>query len=240
MKKITLVLTVVLFSFQAALQAQDFRFGFQVSPSFSWITTDDNRIEGNGSNLGLRLGMLGERYFAENYAIMFGLGFAFNQGGTIRHELGGQYWTNSDLSATELRFVTNGTDLKYKLQYLELPFALKMRTNTFGYMRGFFEIPRFVFGFNTKALGDIDQMGSDLDSEDEKINEDVNFFNLSWGLGGGLEYEVSENTSLVAGIFYNHGFLDITKDKGAEKNDGTSENSKGTIRGITIRLGVLF
>ena len=41
--------------------------------------------------------VIGEKYFAENYAFSFGIGFAFNQGGTLKHDVGGNLWPNSQL-----------------------------------------------------------------------------------------------------------------------------------------------
>ena len=239
MKKIVAAIAFLCCLSWSAQAQGEFRFGFQISPTFSWITTDDNQIDNNSSNLGLRLGMLGEKFFQEKYSILFGIGFAFNQGGTLRHTEGGNFWPNSDLSDPIYRNLPSGVNLKYSLQYIELPFALKMRTNEFGYMRAFFEIPRITIGMNTQARGDISSSNIENTSQ-ETIEDDVNFFNLSWGLGGGVEYNVSDNTALVGGIFYQHGFLDVTKDKNAVKSSGESEDSRGTIRGITIRLGVMF
>lgn len=240
MKKIVSTF-VFLCLFFSAIQAQDFRFGFQTSPTFSWITSDDTRINGNGTNLGFRLGMLGETYFRENYAFLFGIGFAFNQGGTLQHDMGGNFWPNSELSDPLFNDGNNaladGVNLKYGLQYIELPFALKLKTAEFGYMQGFFEIPRITLGFNTQARGAIE---SEISTEKEKIEKDVNLLSISWGVGGGLEYNLNENTALVGGIFYQQGFLDVTKDKNAVKSDGSAEDSKARIGSITIRIGVMF
>ena len=241
MKKIV-VFAAFLILLQQAAFSQEFRFGFQISPTFSWMSTSNNKINSNGTNLGLRLGMLGEKYFAENYAMLFGLGLVFNQGGTLKHDIGGNFWPNSSLSDPTLNdsddALPDGINLKYGLQYVELPFALKMRTQEFGYIRYFFEIPRITLGINTQSRGAI--TGGGIDTEKEDISDDVVFFNTSWGIGGGLEYSVNESTALVGGIFYQQGFADVTKDKNAVQSDGTAENSKGTIKSITIRIGVMF
>ena len=67
MKKIVAVLSCFAFSF-VILQAQsEIRFGFQLSPTFSWMTTNTNKINSSGTNIGLKLGMLGEMWFEENF-----------------------------------------------------------------------------------------------------------------------------------------------------------------------------
>jgi long-subunit fatty acid transport protein len=245
MKKIVLVLaffsgmTISMFAQLGDFEFDgDLRLGFQLSPSFSWMSTDDNFINGNGSNVGLKLGMLSEYYFRENYALVSGVSFAFNQGGTLRHTQGGNFWPNSQLSDLGLMELPDGVNLKYHIQYLEIPLGLKMRTKEFGYLRYFAEIPTFTLGFKLQARGDVKGTSS-LNRERENITEDVNLFNLTWGFGGGVQYSLSDNTALVGGIFYRQGFADVTDDA-AVKADGNRETSKGIIKSVTIRLGILF
>ena len=218
---------------------KELRLGFQLSPSFSFMSTDDNLINGNGTNLGLKLGMMSEYYFRENYAITSGLNFAFNHGGTLRHEVGGDFWAKSELSDLSLHELPDGVNLRYHIQYLEIPFGLKMRTREFGYLRYFAEIPTFTLGFKLQARGDV-RGTSNLDRERENITEDVNLFNLTWGFGGGVHYALSENTALVGGIIYRQGFADVTDDGGFRSDGMTREDSKGIIKSVTIRFGFLF
>jgi len=99
MKKIAFIILLFILGFQSVAQAQnDIRFGFQVSPNFTWINSNDNTINRDGSNIGLKLGVMGELYFAERYALTGGLGFAFGQGGALTHETGGNFFKESDLS----------------------------------------------------------------------------------------------------------------------------------------------
>ncbi|HHH50152.1 MAG TPA: PorT family protein [Saprospiraceae bacterium] len=246
MKKIV-TLAVFFFITLFSIKAQsDFRFGFQLSPTFSWMGTSNNKINGNGTNLGLKLGVIGEKYFRENYAIIGGLGFAFNQGGTLKHDIGGNFWPSSDLSNPDLNKEPNalpdGVNLKYGIQYVEIPFGLKMRTQEFGYLKYFAEIPVFTLGIRTQARGAVSATNG-LDTQKENIKDDVSLLNLSWGIGGGLEYSINGSTSLVAGLFFQNGFVDITNDKATQYisfDENPKENSKGTIGAITLRLGVMF
>ena len=245
MKKIV-VFTAFLTLFLTAAQAQDVRFGFQLSPAFSWMTSNTNKINSSGTNLGLKLGMVGEFYFQENYAVTSGLGFFFNTGGTLLHERAGKFWVNSELtescrSATESNTMTK---LKYNLQYVEIPIGLKMRTREFGYIRYFIE-PHLGFGFRTQATGDVTVTGSGGDCSDINIQKDVNLLNLFWGINSGIEYSISENTSLVGGVGLQFGFADATKDDDVvyldnNPNTPADEKSKGSIRAFVIKLGVIF
>jgi len=229
------------------LEAQnDFRFGFRLSPSFSWMSTDNNKINSNGTNLGLKLGVLGEFYFRENYAFIGGLGFSFNHGGTLKHDIGGNFWPESNLSSPDLNTGDNplqdGVNLKYGIQYVEIPFGLKMRTQEFGYLRYFAEIPVFTLGVRSQSRGDISANG-DNNAEKENIKDDVALLNLSWGLGGGVEFGVNESTSIVAGLFFQNGFIDVTNNDATQyfgSDEKPREDSKATIKAITLRIGVMF
>jgi len=216
----------------------ELRLGFQLSPSISWLSTDDNAINGNGSVLGMRLGMMGEYYFRENYALISGINFAFNQGGRLLHEEGGNIWSKSELSDTGLTALPNGVNLKYHIQYIEVPLGLKMRTKEFGYIRYFAEIPLFSLGVRVQARGDIEGT-SRLDTERENIRNDVNLFNVNWGFGGGIHYALSEDTAFIGGLYYQQGISDVTDNAGF-KRSGEQEDSKAVIKSITLRIGILF
>ena len=111
----------------------DVRFGFQLSPTFSWMSANINQINPSGTAIGVKLGMLGEYFFSDNYAVTFGLGFAFNSGGTLLYEEAGQYWTQSDVPDEAFSDPTTKTfpamsKLQYNLQFVELPIGLKLKT----------------------------------------------------------------------------------------------------------------
>lgn len=250
MKKIAVAISFFIFLNTSIFAQQSFRFGIQASPTITWMTSADKKINGNGSTVGFKLGVVGESYFAENYAFTFGIGFAFNQGGTLKHDIGGNLWPNSPLSSDVYKTgpaMPDGVNLKYGLQYVEIPLGLRLRSQEFGYLRYFAELPVFTIGFLTQAKGAI--TGTTMDTDKEDISKDVNSFAFSWGLGGGIEYSLGTQTSLVAGIYYQNYITDVTEDDGdkfTERDQDdlpvttAKENSKGLIRGLTLRLGVMF
>ena len=234
MKKIVAIAAFfVLLAQLSFAQSTDLRLGFQVSPTFSTMSTDENTVNGNGTNLGLKLGLAGEVFFRENYAFTIGLGFAFNSGGTLRHDVQSMPWRDGDteLPAGVIPPFPPGTDLKYNLQYVEIPFGLKFRTNEIGYIRYYAEVPTFNLGFRSQSRGDIEYPGINEDNID--IKKEVVPISLSWGVGGGIEYSVNASTSLVAGLAYQRVFTDVTKDY-------DDDDSKANINNFILRLGVLF
>jgi len=209
------------------------------------------------------LAILGEKYFAENYAFTFGIGFAFNQGGKLSHDIGGNLLPKSELSDESLQDnvapdLPDDVNIKYGIQYIEMPFGFKMRTQEFGYMKYYAELPRFILGIRSQARGDINGTytdGTNLSTEKENIKQDVNIIGLSWGLGLGAEYSLNENTAVVGGIYFQNSMFDITRNKGTRfilNDNGTpdietddfydneKEDAKATLGALTIRLGVIF
>ncbi|MEN0004833.1 MAG: porin family protein [Bacteroidota bacterium] len=245
MKKIVVLLAffTCLASIAVAQEEKEIRFGFHLSPTFNWMSANTNDINPSGTNLGLRLGMIGEYYFRENYAITTGIGFIFNHGGTLQHENSGRYWTRTDLPIPDGTDMPDGVSLDYGIQYLEIPLGLKMRTREFGYIRYYAE-PSVILGIKTQARGKVEQF-SQIDSEEQfNIRDEVNLLNMSWGIGGGVEYSISENTRLIGGLALHFGFLDVTDDNGQvndpDRPDPVEEDSKGITRSLTIRIGIMF
>lgn len=244
MKKIALALGF-LFALQGIVSAQsEFRFGVQASPTWSWLRTDDKLIENTGSNWGLKFGVLGEYYFAPNYAFTGGLGFGFNHGGTLLNGYNQSVpWPNTDLSNPLLDTLPKDAKLHYRLTYVEIPFGLRFRggSNEDSRLKFYAEAPVFSIGFLTKALGDI--RGTAIDqTEDENIRDDVNGLSLSWGVGAGIEYEAASNATIVAGLFFQQQFTDMTDDSGSVQRNGDwkQEKSKGAFNALSLRLAFFF
>lgn len=250
MKNVMIVLALVCAVLTQLPAQYGFRFGVQASPMFTWLDTDDRFINANGQNLGFRIGTKIDYFFADKYAFTTGLNLGLNQGGRLLHDFGGDLLKKSELGPP-YNSLPDGSNIRYHINYIDVPFGLHLLTNEiFRDFRFFFEIPVFNFAFLYNAKGDI--VGPGLTTlEGETINKDLIPIAISWGLGGGVEYNLRGNssgdTNLIGGIFYNQGFTDITKDSGIKfVDDGNGnkvpqdEDSKALLRGITLMLGIMF
>ena len=248
MKKIVIILGV--FAFMAGKVNAQFRFGVQASPSWSWLKSDDKFLESAGTNWGAKLSLMGEKYFATNYAFVSGIGFGFNHGGTLQSGYNNyRPFLGSDLSVrleeSDTLSLPVNSKLRYSVRYVEIPFGLKMRggSNEDSPLKFYAEAPIITLGFLTKAIGDIRGAGSKFDTNDENIREDVNGLSLSWGFGGGIEYEVATHTTLVAGLAFQNQFTDLTQKARARRTPADSwvdEKAKSSFRNLTLRVGVYF
>ncbi len=233
-------------------QDRTIRIGFQTSPMLSWITNNDpNLIVRTGGNFGFKLGTTADIFFHENYSISTGINLSFHQGGTFRYEIGGNYLPKSDLHDEILQTgpkpLPDGTKITYSLQYLEIPIGLKIHSKEIGYVRYFVEAPTFSLAFLTRARGIIET--TDDRYEQENIYKDMSVLNIFWGVGAGLEYSISENNALTAGIYFQNGLLDFIDDNGHTAFDNPEivppykeekEDSRATVNNLVLRVGILF
>ncbi len=249
MKKLILPSLFLLCSLSATAQYNPIQFGIQLSPAFSYMTTDNNLIESDGTNLGLKLGLMAEYYFQDNYSIHTGLNIHFGSGGALRYD---EQFTEVDIWRESLveTFTTtppasalSGATFDYSLQYVEIPLGLTLRTREFGYVR-YFVRPGLTLGINSNSRGSLEGVAGIDGSENFKIGSEVSALNLSWGIGGGIEYAISTSSSLVGGIAFQSGFLDITPDNDTELvrtgRSPAEDNSRGKLNSIVIILGIMF
>jgi len=183
------------------------RLGFVLSPQISWLNSDISDVSSNGSLFGYNFGLTMDRFFETNYAFTTGLTIN-TTGGKLT------YNTTDDLGQPE---VINTT---YRLKYLEVPLALKLLTNDFHRSRYYGQFG--LFGqFNIKAS---DENGNSKNSE-------VNFFDMGYQLGGGMEYSLGGDTYLTIGILFANGFLDVTDYK---------IDDKASLKRFVFQFGVIF
>ncbi|MGB3799198.1 MAG: porin family protein [Lewinella sp.] len=252
MKNRILSCLFLLSSLTVAAQYNPIQLGIQLSPTFSYLTTDNNLIESDGTNLGLKLGLMAEYYFQDNYSIHTGLNIHFGSGGALRYDdsnNGFQYvdiWQESldeTFPTPPTRDDLVGATFDYSLQYVEIPLGLTLRTREFGYIR-YFVRPSLALGINTGSKGSVEGVPGIDGSENFKIGSEVNPINLSWGFGGGIEYAISTTSSLIGGIGFQSGFLDVTKDSGTEVlrtgRSAGEDDSSAKLKNIVIMLGIMF
>lgn len=249
--KIWCVLLIV--SAIPSMSAQDrpFRIGFQASPVLSGIHSSSNILIDNGGNFGWKLGIISDIHLKNKTSLTAGVNMAFKEGGEFIYEIGGNYLPNSDLSDPLLQSgdkpLPDGVKIRYKLKYLEFPVGLKFRTESKGNLTYFLEAPILTFSFLLKGRGDIET--EDYLYTQENIYNDLVVPNVFLGIGAGLEYAINSNNSLIGGLFYQRGLVDVTKNNGwtAVPNPNISpeyirvnDDSHARISNFVLFVGLLF
>ena len=231
MKKIVFTLTLGILSFTAFSQT-NFRFGFTTSPGFSWYSVDSKFQKSDGAKFTFNYGAILDLNIGsdERYAISTGL--------DINME-GGKLVGFSDEEKTYK------SSLVAKVQYLEIPIAIKLRSNESAQNLTYYGSLGIVNGFRIRARGkykfddgltSVDEKNIRLkdlpfyDTKNDKIKK-INVYQLALHFEAGVEYRVSDNTSVIGGLYFRNGFSNIIKD---------SDSDRVVSRGIGIRLGVMF
>lgn len=196
-------LTTTAFAQQGADPYYGFRLGLTAHPTFGWAKPENGK--GNGFSMGFSYGLLADLNFAENYSLSTGLTITTINGKTTEINPSPYYDAAAYPNATAY-------DLKYKMQYLEVPLTLKLKTEKIGDVRWYGQFG-LSNGFNIGARQDVSVAGKTI-VQDDHIKKNTNFYRAGLIVGAGLEYDVAKNTSITTGLTLNNGFTDISSAAG--------------------------
>ena len=208
MKYILLITGLFLAPFVGNAQENEknFKLGFTLSPNLSWLTDDGNRLVADGSKAGFSYGVIADVGFAKNY--FFSTAFTVSS----LHSKG----VKKDISTDE-----------YKLQYIEIPFTLKLKSNPSDQGR-FYGQFGLGTGINISAKKDATSFGTNVVVKDVSISSEVNSFRLGLIMGAGAEWNVGRNLIALTGVTFNNVFTKTFKDY----------DSRNTL--VTLNLGLFF
>ena len=226
-----------------------FRFGAYFAPNISWMrptaTKDDDglyRVKSLGSKVGFTWGLLADYFFTEHYGI--GTGFQVNT-------TGGRIQTDRINKLTTANTV-NHAEFNYTLQYLEVPFQLKLRsdeiTETGVQLFGQIGVTAGV-NIGKKATYTVDYF--DASAYPTSVAEDkeklvgsftIAPFLLQLNVGGGIERPISQRMSVYLGVFFNNGFVPDVTNPAEYDLAYTGAFGDGNIRlnSFAFRLGLFF
>ena len=187
---------------QYAAPDYGFRLGLTAHPNFGWLKPESGKS--NGLSTGFTYGLLADFNFAENYSFATGLTVTTINGKST--EINPRLYHDNSISAA------TAYDLKYKLQYLELPFTVKLKTSKIGDLTWYGQFG-LNNGFNIGAKQDAELAGRSI-AEDKNIKRQTKFYRGALVLGGGGEFDLDNRSSITAGLTYSNGFTNIVKDGG--------------------------
>ncbi|MFO7924905.1 MAG: porin family protein [Bacteroidales bacterium] len=218
---IKLYIAVFLIAFPCLTSAQGLRFSVFADPQISWLKSESRIAENAGIRGGFNAGFEMDNFFSENYALSTGLSLN-SLGGKLKFTDSVAFQFDNHADADTL---TPGNIAIYKLQYLNVPLGLKFTTREIGYTTIYVRLG--VSGhFNIKSNADI----STLNIRNESLDDEIEFFNLSYQFATGIHYSLGGQTAFIAGFEYRHRFLDIA----------ANDNYKALLNSVSLRLGLLF
>ena len=234
--------------------ATPWRIGVFLAPNVSWMKptntkSDDgeHRVTSDGSKVGFTWGLMADYYFSYNYAIE--TGFQLNT-------TGGAISTTNIKVPTDRSYVLDSR-FNYHLQYLEVPFNLKLISDELPGGPKLFGQIGVSGGINIskKATYVVDYVEVDpitgiasptqqASGEREKLLGTLSIAPVMFSLnvGGGVEYPVANNISIYAGIFFNNGFApDVTNPANYELGyAGSFRDANTRLNNFAFRIGLIF
>lgn len=226
------------------------RFGFKVTPNINWVRILEGRMENNGNSLGISYGIMADFNIGDNSSYWLGTELIItNMPGKIA-AIDTLYNTASLSSGVPY----SNAEFDYKLQYIQLPVTLKLKTGEIGNLRwwGQFGLSPGILIQNkvtTNTTEPFYKPGTNSHSPNSENNDpldfegitdgnevkgrfidDVRFYRLGLVLGAGVEFSISGNTSAILGLRFDNGFTDLFGDKAV----------KGRNNYLGIQAGVFF
>ncbi|MCX6208721.1 MAG: porin family protein [Bacteroidetes bacterium] len=233
----TVALLVSITSFSQK-KSKDTRIGFLVEPNISWFHPNENGVKNDGSKMGINYGLMLDYEFSDSYIFSTGLQIS-HTGGKLSYT--GNAWTDKHVGyvVADNSSVNNTANYNVGLQYLQIPFAIKLlsdnksKTNFWGSFGGFIAIP-------LKARADVETNftvgGNSVNysKNNDNIIGNVQPINLGMQIGAGVELPISDKNILVAGLIFNNGFIDVTK------NSSWGGDGRINLNSIALKIGVFF
>lgn len=240
MKKISFLTAVGLIFFtgsqlNAQVSTDKLNFGFKISPNFSWLkVTEGDVIKNDGLGLGFTYGLTADYKFtsSDNYYLAADL-LISTAPAILKHE-GKVQRTVADTTENY-----EGVGFDYRVQYLQIPISIKLKSNQVGKLKYYLNVgmaPSFAISkrLSTKVpAGNTDVYdGTNVSSHDPNATEntryqfdggkdenvqyifedDISVARMSLVFGAGVEYPMSGNALLVAGVRFDNGFTDFLSD----------------------------
>ena len=242
-------------------QTKQWKIALHVDPNISWLKPDNKNLTAGENQFNFGFGVSIDKMFTENYAI--GTGFnLFNTGGQLSY-------FDERITDDGQRTIAS-MNRTYMLKYAEVPITLKLRTNEIGYITYWAQVgvglgvniksksndvidyKKLENGTNPDSLRWTDAtMVTDESIEDEDIGRDISIFRSSLIIAGGIEYNLSGDASIVAGVCLNNAFSNVLKGEGvAASNNEPDFNAvdnkpkvfdmKGISNVVSLQIGILF
>lgn len=196
----------------------DFRLGLTANPTFGMISAEEGK--GKGTNLGFSYGLIADFNFAERYSLSTGLTITSINGKSTEINAMPYHAVLSSIGAVEY-------NLKYKLQYIEVPLAIKLRTAEMGELKWFGQFG-LSNGFRIKSRQDAFRGTTELADHVNSASW-TRFYRAGLLIGGGVEYALDSHTSIMTGLTLNNGLSNISTEPRTVKNHY-----------VALNIGVFF
>lgn len=200
--------------------------GIHFDPLISWFSTQSYDVQNQGSAAGYNFGLSYNRYFGPGYSFSSGINIISAGGRLVYGET-----TSFEFSSFTHDIVTvqAGEPVIYRMNYVSVPFGLKLEANHMGYGSFFADL-----GFDPKIL-----VSGKADIPSENIMgynamQELRIFNISYHMMAGVQYPFGAINKLAFGIGFENNFLDVTRNNTGRPWDMVSHKM------LSFRIGLTF
>lgn len=216
---VTLLTATTLFA-QREFYGRSVRFGFKVDPVFvNSLSPKENGIEKAGSGFGVNYGLMADVMFSDGRG-------AFATGLEVAH-------SSASLNYKDKKGLHEEGEYKIKLQHLQIPLSIKLKTNENNGLRWWGQFGTYVAPLLGSRL-DYTPTGTGTALSNEKIMNATNKLNMGLLVGAGGEFQIAEKTDLFFGLGFENGFVDVTT------NSKWKDDGKVNLNRWALRLGMFF
>lgn len=203
------------------MQENRVRLGFKLDPTVFWLQPQESGVDRNGSRAGISFGIMADFLLDESgrYAIASGLQVS-TTGSTLKYEANKGLEDYKQIPA----------EYKLKLTYVEIPFALKLKTDADNGLGLWGQFGTYL-GFPVRGRADV----VSLQANDDKVNvlRDITPINVGMLIGAGVEYPLGDRLTGIVGLSYRNGFIDVTR-------NGKWDDGKVNMNSFALNLGLFF
>ncbi|GAA4366388.1 hypothetical protein GCM10023185_37470 [Hymenobacter saemangeumensis] len=197
MKKLSLTLAALLATIGAA--SAQVEIGLKVSPAITSLRADSptaNRFQSESAQVGIGGGLVVDYFFGENYAFSTGLQLT-GKGGSYSY----QFKDAADNTITVAD--------KLRIDYLELPLAVKLFTNEVATdIRLYFQVGGSVaVPIGARINGE--KRWLDISGKETTALQRVFFIDANALAGLGVEYQLAKSTKAFVGLSYHRGLINL-------------------------------
>ena len=167
-------------------------FGFRIGPSFSYVNSDDSRLDGGNWQTGLNVGVLAGIPLSDQQPLYLEVGVNYT-------EKGGK------------KDLTSGKKMTYDLNYLEVPLVLKYKC----YIDDNFSVQPFVGGYLAAGAGGKIKNFEEREVQNSFSQNNFKRFDGGLRLGCGIQYDL-----FYAELGYDIGLSNICHDTFDKSKNG--------------------
>ena len=226
MKKTSfLIILLFLGGYVKAQPPHKFRLGLTAHPTFGFLKVAKNKGKSEGLSLGFSYGLLGDFDLVRDCSFSTGLTITTINGKSTEFNVPPFYNPDDGILTYSL---------KYKIQYLEIPLTIKLKIDNKEAERWYGQLG-ISNGFAISRRYNVQQDNHVL-AHNQNAAKYVNFYRGGLIIGGGLEQDLGQKTTLVLGLTLNKGFANIVSGKkGGEPGSGYVRNHY-----LGLNVGIFF